>query len=70
MPDSQYSNRELDRMFKDIKEQLDRIEAQTVKHNGRLTRVEKTLLILGCTTGTLLITNGSEFVSFVMKLIA
>ena len=36
-----YSKREMDEKFKDIKESLDRIEIQTTKHNGRLSKVEK-----------------------------
>lgn len=67
--ENDYSKRELDHMFKDIIESLDRIEEQTVKHNGRLTRVEKVLLILGCITATLLVTNGSQLVSFIMQII-
>ena len=33
----QYSNREIDRMFKDIQDALNRIEIQTTKTNGRVT---------------------------------
>ncbi len=36
-----YSKREIDEKFTDIKESLNRIEVQTVKHNSRLTKVEK-----------------------------
>lgn len=36
-----YSNREIDHLFGDIKTQLNRIEHQTTKHNGRLTSIEK-----------------------------
>lgn len=39
--DKDYSKREIDEKFKDIKDSLDRIEFQTTKHNGRLTKVER-----------------------------
>lgn len=37
---TQYMNRELDEKFGDIKTQLDRIEGQTIKTNGRVTSLE------------------------------
>lgn len=40
MPDLPYSNREIQEFFKDIKESLGRIENQTVKTNGRVTKLE------------------------------
>ena len=39
--DTEYSKRELDEKFSDLKESLDRIEAQTIRHNNRLTKMEK-----------------------------
>lgn len=41
MNNQDYSKREIDEKFTDIKESLNRIEVQTTKHNGRLTRIEK-----------------------------
>lgn len=38
---TEYSNREIDHMMKDIKETLVRIEAQTIKTNGRVTTLER-----------------------------
>lgn len=35
-----YSNRELDRMFQEIKEQLNRIEAQTMRTNGKVRKLQ------------------------------
>lgn len=63
-----YSKREFDHMFSDIKDSLNRIEAQTVKHNGRLTKVERILLIVGTATVVLLVVSGSRFVDFLMAI--
>lgn len=63
-----YKNREIDEKFNDIMEKLEKIEMQTTKHNGRMTRVERILLIVGTTTAVLLITNGSQLIQ-VVKLI-
>lgn len=69
MDNEPYHKRELDHIFKDIKDSLDRIEEQTTRHNGRLTKVERILLILGCVTGTILVVNGSELVGFLKGII-
>ena len=39
--ETEYSNREINEMFKDVKATLERIEAQTTKTNGRVTNLEK-----------------------------
>lgn len=44
-----YSKREVDEKFTDIKGALMRIETQTSKTNGRVTRLEKLVLIVGVT---------------------
>lgn len=70
-PNPTYSIRELDMMFKGIHEKLDlkhtednewheRIELQTIKHNGRLTKMERGMLIFGTALVVLLVTNGSK----------
>jgi hypothetical protein len=45
MAEDDYSNRELDGKFDHISGALARIEAQTTKTNGRVTRLEKVALI-------------------------
>jgi hypothetical protein len=40
MKDSDYTNREIDRMFTELKEIMLRVEAQTIKTNGRVTALE------------------------------
>ena len=40
MPESDYSNREIDRMFQEIKVLLMDIKEQTTKTNGRVTKLE------------------------------
>lgn len=66
---SPYSNREIDERFKAIAAALTRIEAQTIKHNGRMTRMERVLLIVGTAVVVLLVVNGSPFVSLLMSII-
>ena len=64
-----YANREIDEMMRDIKDSLSRIEVQTTKHNGRLSKVERALLIFGTATGVLLATSGSEVIKFLTSII-
>lgn len=68
--ESPYSNRELDHMFIQIKEQLDRIEAQTERTNGRVTRIEKTLLVSGSVVLVTLFFKAPELFNLVRHLIA
>lgn len=36
-----FTNREITEMFNDVKQSLARIEEQTTRHNGRMTKVEE-----------------------------
>lgn len=69
MPEEPYSKREQDEWRQDVREALARIEAQTTKTNGRVTRQERIMLVVGTVVGVLLITNGSELVSFLRGII-
>lgn len=55
--------------MKDITGQLSKILEQTTRHNGRLTRVERILLVMGTAIVVLMATSGSELVSFIMKIV-
>ncbi len=68
MGNEPYNKREMDTFFENISNKLDRIEAQTTKHNGRLTKLERYILIVACVTGTMLVMSGSEFINFVAKI--
>lgn len=69
MNEQPYSNREIDHLFADIKKDTVLIIEQTTKHNHRLSKVERILLILGCVTGTLLVVNGSQLLTFISSII-
>lgn len=64
-----YTKRELDIKLDYIVEKLDKIETQTTKHNGRLSRQERILLIVGTAVSVLMVVNGSETLTFLTALI-
>jgi hypothetical protein len=67
-----YANREIDMFISEIKEQLDRIEKQTVKTNGRVYSLENELgsvkvklYIVGAIAGTVLIMKFPEIANLI-----
>ena len=64
MTELDYSKRELDEKFKDIKDSLDRIETQTTRHNGRLTNVERWMYSMMGAIGVLGFLVGAKLLSF------
>ena len=68
MNEEPYRNREIDERFKDIMESLTRIEVQTTKHNGRLTRLEKITLIVGTAVLVLAVSGNSAILKTVANL--
>ena len=62
-----YKNREIDEKFGDIMDALGRIEGQTIKHNGRLTKVEKVLWVLGTTVTVLLVSGNSAILAHLIS---
>lgn len=48
---------------------LEQILGQATKTNGRVSRLESVLKIVGTAVGVLLITNGSELVKFILSIL-
>lgn len=77
MTEEPFTNREVTKMFHDqsvdlknyISEAIEPLTAQVTKTNGSVKRLYTYLTIVGTATVTLLIVNGSEFTSFILKLI-
>lgn len=55
--------------FEETKAMLERIEQQTTKTNGRVSSLESKLVVLAAIIATILFLNGSELISFIMKII-
>ena len=61
--DQEYSNRELDGKFDHIIIELAAIKVQTTKHNGRMSNMERNMLIFATALAVLLITNSSQLIA-------
>lgn len=69
MTSKDYSNRELDSHFVTVRDSLVRIETQVLKTNGRVNRLERNMLVLGCIVGTILIMKFPQVMEAVKFLI-
>lgn len=67
--EDRYTTRELEHYFGDLKTDIAEIKTQTIKTNGRVTKLEKYLLIVGCVTGTLVLVKFPEVFDIVSKFI-
>jgi len=60
-----YSKRELDHYFSDLKQDMLDIKEQTIFTNGKVRLHSKILLVVGTAILMLLATSGSEFIQFI-----
>jgi len=67
--DEPYKNREIDEKFGDIMDSLGRIEEQTTRHNGRLTRLEKITWIVGTAIVVLAVSGNAKLVSILQMML-
>lgn len=62
MAEEPYLKRELDEKFNDIKDSLNRIEVQTTRHNGRLSKMERWMYTIAGATAILGFLASSNFI--------
>lgn len=62
MAGDDYSQRELEGNFKEIKESLEVITQQVFKTNGRVSKLERNLLIVACVLGTVVLLKFPEVI--------
>jgi len=74
--EQEYSKRELDHKFLDVHEKLDALIvsgektlAQTIRTNGRTSKLERNLMIIGCVVGTILLMKFPEIFEVLTKFI-
>ena len=69
MNDKLYDNDGLDQFLRELRDDLCEIKKQTIATNGRVSKLERYMLIVGTISATLLVVNGSEFVSFITSIL-
>lgn len=83
MTEVRFTNREIDIMFRRMDEKFDEVNMKLDEHaethekilnqvlftNGKLKKVTLWLTIVGTVSLTLLFTNGSELVNFILRII-
>lgn len=65
MSDLPFTNRELKTMFDNIDEKLDGIHHQTIRTNGRVTKLERYALIFGTAIAVLLFTKYPDLAALI-----
>jgi hypothetical protein len=63
--DQDYTNREIDSQVHGVHQKLDMLIVQTTKTNGRVTKLEKFMLILGTATTVIIALRFPELLSIV-----
>lgn len=59
----------LETTVKDTKDDVSEIKTQTKLTNGRVSKLERAMWIVGAVVGTLLISSGSQLISFIKAII-
>lgn len=68
MPDEPFKNREILEMFGDVKKTLGEIKEQTTKTNGRVTRLERVMLVLITAVIVIIGTNNPSISHFIASI--
>ena len=76
MEGERYNNHEINLMFERIDSSLksqdktlERIETQTTKTNGRVNKLERNLIIVGCVAATAIVSRFPEIIEVIGKFI-
>lgn len=69
MTEAPFTAREITILFDGVHEKLDTITTKVEYTNGKVRRLYIWLTVIGTSTVTLLFTNGSELLDFILKVI-